>query len=127
MSEFLADESRSIVITPNGPWIPATASYTETKSGKNKTTGKKILLDKIDWTMSGCQFPPNVFISGSGSISSTCQKVKMEGKKPMRVNDEGQCNGSFQPPFVIPPPPPPVSCNCKFKIISGSVNKVKGE
>ena len=124
MNQFLADESRIISIIPKGPWIPATASYTET-TGKNITSSKKILLDKITWTMSGCQFPPNVFVSGSGEIKATCEKLRDNGKAPLRMLDEGECNGTFQPPGV--PPPPPVPCNCIFKIIDGGIKKVKGE
>lgn len=126
MGEFLAVEiSRIIQITPQGAWIPAIPTYTEIKSDKCKSTGKKILLDKITWTINGCQFPPNVHLGGSGTINSTAQKVKCELKFPMRETDEGMCNGQFQPPGA--PPPPPIPCNCKYKIINAGQNKVKGE
>jgi len=49
MGEFLAVEiSRIIQITSQGAWIPAIPTYTEIKSDKCKSTGKKILLVSSD-------------------------------------------------------------------------------
>ena len=123
MSELVANEDRIITIEPQGGWTPGTPNYTEIKSDKNILSGKKALIDKISWTITGCTFGSNVHLGGSGQMQSTAQKSKMESKFLMREKDEGMCNGQFQPPGT--PPPPPISCSCKYKISNAGQTKVK--
>jgi len=125
MAELLANEDYVIQITPNGSWTPGPASghsYIETKSSKNKTNGKETLVTVLGWTTNGCTFPPNSFVSGGGSINATSTKCKCEAQFPLRKNDQGLCNGTFNPPSG-----PPIPCNCTFKIQSAGQIKVKGE
>lgn len=125
MSEFIVNEDYTITITPNGIWIPGTPDYTIFKCNKLKVNNKFALIWHIIWSMTklDCVFAPNVHLGGGGIIMPTGIKCFTNGDNPMRCNDSGQCNGSFQPPGA--PPPPPILCNCNFVITDAGQNKAR--
>jgi len=124
MSLNIVNEDFSMTVTPLGAWIPGTPSYTVTKASKAEENNKKILLNIISWSMSGCILAGSAFVSGAGSVSATALKCKCDSLSVMREQDSGTCNGTFQPSGA--PPPPPVPCSCTFIISNAGQNKVKG-
>lgn len=121
-----ANEDRVITITAKGAWTPGTPNYTETKSDKVNSNGKKILLDQITWTMAGCIWAPNAFVSGQNTMAiqysgSKCKEIN-KNLYPLRLNDKGECGGQFKPPVG-----PNIPCSCDFEITDAGQTKAKGQ
>lgn len=120
MSLDVANKGRTITITPNGGWTPGIPTYTEVEASAAEAEGQKILVEQISWTMAGCVLSGGVFVSGAGLMSASAQKVKCDGKVVMRLDDSGDCIGSFNVSGV------PTPCSCGFRITDAGQTSVKG-
>jgi flagellar hook protein FlgE len=105
-----------------------TVKIVPTISTKCSACGKKICTEKITLTFSvamACphSFAAHTFVSGSGTITATATKCKAEGKLVLRVDDAGNCVGSWTNNSTGATVP----CACTLKIADAGQTKVKGE
>ena len=116
---LICTTARTIAITPLSGATPGTASYTQTVTSKVKVSGSGVLLDKIEWTVTGCSSA--AYTGGTASpksMSATNSKVLCSGKKIMRLGDSGTCTG------VLVSGNNSIPCSCKHEIVSAGQNKV---
>lgn len=121
----IATTDRVITITPFGGWTPGVPVYTETPSTKAKCNNKGIIIGIISWTLApgACVLPGWAHGGGKGSISPTCIKVKetILNDTPIRINDTGQCSGSFITPGGF------AACQCQFTVTDAGQIKAKAQ
>ena len=125
MGAEIANENFQVTITAQGGWTPGVPTYTLILAAKASLGNKKILLDKIEWQMSGCVFGSNTYNQdgkNSLAIISDAQKTKCDGKTVIRKGNNGICMGSFTPPSGSAFP-----CTCMFEITNSGQAKVKAE
>jgi len=127
-SELLANENRTVKITPTPPgaWTPGSAgghTYIETKGDFEIPKGltNKVMIEKIDWTAIGCTLTSYTFGTGVGSMVGTAQ-VQSNTKKCMRDKDSGLCTGGFT---LTASPYTPLVCTCTFEIDDPGQNDVE--
>jgi hypothetical protein len=104
-----------------------TTGITFTLSTKVKCVDKFALLDKFQmaWSVGSapCPYASTTydFVSGGGVIIATSLKCKCETKFPLRLNDTGNCVGSWKlkvSPFTVIP------CSCTMKIADAGQTKI---
>lgn len=125
MGVEIANENFQVTITAQGGWTPGTPAYTLVLASKASLDNKKILLDKIEWQVTGCMFSPNTYNNdgqNSLAIIADAQKMKCNGKPVIRKGNNGICMGSFTPPSG-----PAFPCTCTFEITDAGQTKAKAE
>ena len=99
---------------------------TYTLSTKVKCKSKSTLANSISFawlTTTPCPFTSATynFVSGAGSITATSTKVKCESNAPMRLDDSGNCTGSWTLkvfPFTS------LACSCTCSISDAGQDRV---
>jgi len=119
LSSYICNTDRNISVIPNGSFKSGNCNYIEIEANNAKVGGKKVLLETISFTVSGCSMG-NYIGSGGGGINSS-SKNKIEGLKVLRKDDEGVCNGTLTYQGST------ISCSCKHKIIDAGQSKAKIE
>ena len=121
----VATEKRTIEVTSQGGWTPSEPIYIETPAGVSKISEGKVLLKKINWTVTRCSFSGHTHISGwsVSPIMATSKKAKCDGQFVLRKNDSGTCQGTF----VNNSSGATVPCVCSLKISDAGQTFVKGE
>lgn len=125
MKALVANEDCTITITPLSGATPGIVNYTQHKASMVNAGSGKMLVDKIEWTVSGCTLAGG-YAGGTlnpKAMNATAARLKCDRKAVMRLGDSGLCSGQL----TAPPPATPVSCSCRFAITAAGQPKVKAE
>lgn len=120
--KYLCNEDVSISTSPNGVWSP-NGSIQKTTGVCEAPPGKKIIVNNLGWSPSGCVFAPNTFVSGSSSGISATSIVTDSNNSIIRDGDIGTCAGTF----INPNTGATIPCSCSLSIGSPGQVHVQSE
>jgi len=119
----LANTDFSVTITPQDGATAGTPSYVTIEAASvSAPDGKKVLVEKIVWTVVGCS--NGSYTGGTTdpqSMDATAEKMTCNTLAPMRKGDNGMCSG-----VLAMVPSGTKTCSCKFEITDAGQSKVKG-
>ncbi len=125
MGKEIANEDYNLKITNTAPGAAVPDGSSGVTTGLFNMNGKKVIVDKVSWSPSGCTLAAHTFVSGnSAGVAATAVCVKSDGKAVTRKGDLGVCVGSFT---LTAPPNTPMPCACNLEIDNAGQTDAKGE
>ena len=124
--EFIAVEGLTIDHSSGSPVSGGTFTVTSSPSLKMNALGNGVYRGTLAFTFSGgthSSGTPNSAL-GSGTISFTATKNKIDNLFVLRVGDTGSMTGTYVPPST---PPPTVPFTSNVEITDAGQDKVLGE
>jgi len=124
MGKFVAVEGCEIGHSSGSLVSGGTFVITNVASTKVKVNGNGVYKISISFTFSGGTHSSGTSGSaiGSGTITATSQKTKIEGQSIVLLGDSGNLTGTYIPPST---PPPTVAFTSGVEIIDSGQDKVK--
>ncbi len=126
MSDFkeILNEDFVLEIIPKGSWSPdRNPSEITIMSTKNQMIGpsyKNSLVERYMIIQTNCIYPGYTHIIGRGQIDDTAEKNQLENRNPLRLDDDGKCEGYFkhnQNNSIT-------DCECRLRFSHAGHNKV---
>jgi hypothetical protein len=126
MSDYkeIINDDFVLKIIPKGSWSPnRNPSDIKIYSIKNQMIDpnyKQSLVERYIIIQTNCEYPGYSHIIGEGRIDNSAEKVELENRKPLRLDDDGTCEGYFkhnQNNSIT-------DCRCRLRFSHAGHNKV---